>query len=372
MKPLSYLATVSIIIGLVQPTFANDLDKLSTAELLEKAKAEGAVSVYSFTSRVARVEKAFEASYQGIDFQGYDISSTEQIARLKAEASAGVANADVVFISDAPVVLNELLQSGILENYVPPRVTDKLSDASKSPLLSQRLSTKVLMYNEEANPNGSPIKNLWQLTTPEWKGRVVMVDPLQRGDYLDLMTEFVLKSDAMAKAYQDQFGKPIELGDAEDAGHKFINDLFGNDLILVKSTDDVNTAVGKLGQENPPVGFTSYSDRRDNKDEGWALQVSNDTQPSSGILFPVVLAIAKGAKHPAAARLAIDFFMGDDSATGGEAYKPFYVPGDYATRTDIQPHPDAVPLDKLTAWHIDPAATAKARKDVGDFILTLQ
>jgi iron(III) transport system substrate-binding protein len=372
MKHIAYLAAASLILGLAQPALANDLDALATTDLLTKAKAEGSVSVYSFTSRVARVEKAFEATYPGIDFQGYDISSTEQIARLKAEAGAGIANADVVFISDAPVVLNELVASGILENYVPPRIADNLSPESKTPLLSQRLSTKVLMYNEEANPKGSPIKNLWQLTTPEWKGRVVMVDPLQRGDYLDLVTEFVLRSNDMAKAYQEQFGKPIALGDAEDAGHKFIADLFANDLILVKSTDDVNAAVGKLGQKNPPVGFTSYSDRRDNKDKGWALQVSNDTKPSSGILFPVVLAIAKGAKHPAAARLAIDFFMGDDSKTGGEGYKPFYVPGDYATRTDITPHPDAVALDKLAAWHIDPAATAKVRKDVGDYILTLQ
>ncbi|PKA39187.1 iron ABC transporter substrate-binding protein [Rhizobium sullae] len=372
MKRNIHLTTAAIVLSLFKPAIANDLNELSAGELLEKAKAEGKVTVYSFTSRVARLEKAFEAAYPEIDLQGYDISSTEQISRLKAEAGAGIANADVVYISDAPVVLNELVVSGILENYVPPRVADRLSPEDKAPLLAQRLSTKVLMYNEEANPNGSPIKNLWQLTTPEWKGRVVMVDPLQRGDYLDLMTEIVLRSGAMAKAYEAEFGKPIELGNAEDAGHKFISDLFANDLILVKSTDDVNAAVGKLGQRNPPVGFTSYSDRRDNKDEGWALQVSNATVPASGIVFPVILGIAKGSQHPAAARLAIDFFMGDESKTGGEAFKPFYVPGDYATRTDIAPHPDAVPLDKLTAWHMDPTATAKARKDVGDFILTLQ
>jgi hypothetical protein len=52
----------------------------------------------------------------GIDMQGFDMSSTEQIARLKAEAQAGVANADVVYISDVPVVLRELLEAGIIEN----------------------------------------------------------------------------------------------------------------------------------------------------------------------------------------------------------------------------------------------------------------
>ena len=351
---------------------ANELDAALPEALLEQAKKEGKVTVYSFTSRIARVEKAFEEAYPGIDVQAYDISSTEQIARLKAEAKAGTVNADVVYISDAPVVLAELFTPGIIQGYVPPRGADRLDAGDKAPLLSQRLSTKVLMYNEEANPNGSPVANLWQLTTPEWKGRVVMVDPLQRGDYLDLMAEFVLQSDALSEAYQAQFGKAIDLGDAANAGERFIMDLFANDLVLVKSTDDVNKAVGKKGQKNPPVGFTSYSDRRDNEEEGWALQVSNNTAPSPGIIFPSVIGLASGAQHPAAARLLVDFMMGDDTDTGGAGFKPFYVAGDYATRKDIVPHPDAVPLKDFKAWRVDAEKTAAVRKEVGDFILTLQ
>lgn len=368
---LAIAATVGATLA-TTPTFAQDLDGMNADELLPLAQEEGDVTVYSFTSRIAKVEKAFEEAYSDIDLQGFDISSTEQIARLKAEAAAGIANADVVYISDAPVVLTELLADGIIERYVPPRMADRVPKQFSDPLLAQRLSTKVLMYNEQANPDGAPVTNLWQLTTPEWKGRVVMVDPLQRGDYLDLMTEVVLQSDAMAAAYEDQFGSPIDLGEFATAGEKFIGDLFANDVILVSSTDDVNAAVGKLGQTNPPIGFTSYSDRRDNEEEGWALQVANGVKPAPGIIFPAVLAIAAGAKNPAAARLVIDFLMGDESDTGGAGFKPFYVPGDYSTRTDITPHPDAVPLDAFTAWRVDPKATAKIRSGIADLILTLQ
>lgn len=366
-------AAASILaLAAATPGFAQDMDAMTPEELLPLAEAEGQVVVYSFTSRIARVEEAFEAAYPGIDLIGYDISSTEQIARLKAEATAGTVNADVVYISDAPVVVPELVESGILVSYVPPRVADRLDAAETAPILAQRLSTKVLMYNEEAHPDGSPVTNLWQLTTPDWTGRVLMVDPLQRGDYLDLMTEIVLRSDEMAAAYEAEFGTPIDLGGSPDAGTKFIEDLFANDLILVGSTDEVNAAVGAMGQENPPVGFTSYSDRRDNEDEGWALQVANDVEPASGILFPAVIGLAEGAAHPHAARLLVDFMMGDDSETGGDGYAPFYVAGDYATRSDIAPHPDAVPLDELTAWSIDPARTAEIRAEVGDLVLTLQ
>jgi iron(III) transport system substrate-binding protein len=100
---------------------AQDLNTMTAEDLLPMAQAEGSVIVYSFTSRIARVEEAFEAAYPGIDLQGFDISSTEQIARLKAEAAAGTVNADVVYISDAAVVIPELLAAGIIETYVPPR-----------------------------------------------------------------------------------------------------------------------------------------------------------------------------------------------------------------------------------------------------------
>ncbi|MCM2456547.1 ABC transporter substrate-binding protein [Rhizobium sp. CG4] len=354
-------------------TFAEDLDAKTATDLLAQAKQEGKVTVYAFTSRIGRVEKAFEAAYPGIDMVTFDMSSTEQIARIKSEAQAGLPGADVIYISDAPVVLTELLANNLVVSYVPPRVAGTVADQNKSPLLAQRLSTKVLMYNEEAHPDGSPVKNLWDLTKPEWKGRVIMVDPLQRGDYLDLMTEIVLKSDEMAKSYEAAFGKAIALTDGnENAGEQFISDLFANDLVLVGSTDDVNKAIGAKGQEKPPIGFTSYSDRRDNEDEGWALQVANDVTPSNGIVFPAFLALNPKPANPAAARLAVDFLMGDDSETGGEGFKPFYVAGDWATRSDITPHKDAIPLADFKGWQIAPAETAKIRADVADFILALQ
>ncbi|MDE9451884.1 ABC transporter substrate-binding protein [Aliiroseovarius sp. Z3] len=373
MKVLTATRLGAIGILMSSAVFAqDDLNALTPEDLLPLAQAEGTVTVYSFTSRIGKVEAAFEAAYPDIDLQGFDISSTEQIARLKAEAQAGVTNADVVYISDTPVVLTELLETGIIAPYVPPRVADRVPAEYQSPLLAQRLSTKVLMYNEEANPDGAPVSNLWELTTDEWRGRVVMVDPLQRGDYLDLMTEIVLRSDEMAGAYNAQFGATIDLGGAANAGEKFIMDLFANDVILVGSTDDVNAAVGVLGQENPPVGFTSYSDRRDNEDEGWALQVANGVAPAPGIIFPAVLALSAEPNNPAAARLVIDFLMGDETETGGPGLAPFYVAGDYVTRSDIPPHPDAVALDDFTAWRIAPAQTATIRAEVGDLILTLQ
>ncbi|MCG8348543.1 MAG: ABC transporter substrate-binding protein [Chloroflexales bacterium] len=359
--------------GSTQPPATGALSGSDLNALVTAAQAEGEVVVYSFTSRIARVEAAFEATYPGINFVGLDISSTQQITRIKAEQGAGLTEVDVAYLSDAPVVYGELIQTGILERFVPPQFADRVPDMFEQPLLANRISTKVLMYNEQAYPNGSPIQNLWQLTLPEWRSKVVMVDPLVRDDYLDLMTELVIRSGEMAAAYEQQFGQPITLGDGvQNAGEQWIRALFGNDVVLVNDTDTVNAAVGALEQAAPPVGFTSYSDRRDNAEEGWALQIANDVAPTPGIAFPALLGIVKNAPHPSAARLVIHFMMGDDTPTGGPGYEPFYVPGDYATRTDITPHPDAVPPGQFRAWFIDPQRTYQIRQQVADLILTLQ
>ncbi|WP_430787560.1 ABC transporter substrate-binding protein [Actinoplanes sp. G11-F43] len=353
-------------------TAPDPLDTATIEELHTAAKAEGEVRVYAFTSRIASVEAEFEKTYPGVDLVPTDISSTEQIARLKSEATAGAPTADVAYLSDAPVVLTDLMAGGLLRNYVPPRVAGDLPERFSRPLVANRLSTKTLMYNEEAHPGGSPITNLWQLTDPEWKGRVIMVDPQVRGDYLDLATEMVLRAGEMAAAHEQLRGTPVKLDDGvANAGEQFLKDLYANGLVLVDDTDAVNAAVGAKGQAEPPVGFTSYSDRRDNEDEGWALQAATGVAPAPGIAFPALLAITRDAEHPAAARLLVDFLMGDESATGGPGFAPFYVAGDYPTRTDVTAPAEAVSLEQLGAWSIDPAAVAEIRSEVGDFLLTL-
>jgi len=352
---------------------AQDLDSMSVDELYEIAKQEGQVTVWSLSSRIAQIEVAFEAKYPGIDLVGLDINSTNQIARLVAEQNAGIHAVDVLYLSEAPTVFGELVPAGRLVSYLPPRVAGQIAPGLTEPLPTHRLSTRALMYNEAAYPDGSPITNLWQLTTPEWRSKVLMEDPAQRGEVLDLLTEISLRSDEMAAAYEAFFGKPIEVeGHLDGAGQQFIQDLFENDLILISSSSTVRASVGDKTATDPAVGFMTYSSMRDNEKEGWALQIANDVDPASGILFPAVLAIADQAPNPAAARLVIDFMFGDDSATGGPGFEPFAVPGDYAARRTIADDPAALPLEEVNLWQIDPAKTAAARGQILDLVIALQ
>lgn len=352
---------------------AQDLDAMSVDELYELALEEGQVTVWSLSSRIAQIEVAFEERYPGIDLIGLDINSTNQIARLIAEQNAGINAVDVLYLSEAPTVFGQLVPDGRLIGYVPPRVAGEIPEELQVPLPTHRLSTRALMYNEAAYPDGSPITNLWQLTTPEWRSKVLMEDPTQRGEVLDLLTEISLRADEMAAAYEELFGEPVEVDSHLDgAGQQFIQDLFENDLILISSSSTVRASVGDKNAQDPAVGFMTYSSMRDNEQEGWALQIANDVNPGSGILFPAVLGIANNAPSPAAARLVIDFLYGDDTPTGGPGFEPFAVAGDYAARRTIENSPDAMPFEELNLWQIDPEKTAGARAQILDLVIMLQ
>lgn len=374
MKNLMKSITLGIAIAAgTAYAMANDLDSLSPEELYPLALEEGSVSIYSLSSRISQVADAFEETYPGVEVNWVNMNSTKQLARLQSEHQASIYAVDVLFLSEAARLTEEVLSTGMVEKYVPPRVGSEIPDVFKEDLLYYRLSTRALLYNEVAYPDGSPVDNLWQLTTPEWSGRVLVADPTQRGEVLDLLTEIVIRSDEMAEAYEAYFDQPIEVDrDLENAGEQFIRDLFQNDLVFVTDSETLNRSVGDVNASNPPVGFVTYSSRRDNEQEGWALQIANDVNPTSGILFPVALTLANNAPNPAAARLLIDFMFGDDTPTGGPGFEPFYVSGDYATRRSIQDHPESVPYEDLNLWLIDPAKTAEVRSRVLDLVIIHQ
>ena len=105
LKRLS-MTVLAACLALPAGALAEDLDGLTPEQLLPLAKKEGSVTVFSLSSRIAKIEKAFEDAYPGIDLIGLDMSSTKQIARVEAEQQAGVHAVDVLYIADTPVVFS--------------------------------------------------------------------------------------------------------------------------------------------------------------------------------------------------------------------------------------------------------------------------
>src|SRR3546814_20658444 len=87
---------------------AQDLDSMTPADLVPLAQKEASVTVFSLSSRIAKVEKAFEEAYPGIDLIGLDLSSAKKIDRIKDDTQARVPGVLVPYLAHAAGVLGEL------------------------------------------------------------------------------------------------------------------------------------------------------------------------------------------------------------------------------------------------------------------------
>jgi iron(III) transport system substrate-binding protein len=328
------------------------------------AREEGKVVIYSVSSRISKLVDEFKEKY-GVEIEGHDMSSDVQLEKFRREHKAGIFNVDVLFNQDAPLLLNEFLDKKLIHNFVPDDSASQLDKGEMEPLLIQRWSSRILIYNKAKNPNGAPIDNLWDLTRPEWKGRVQMPNPSEDSNQSNVIQTILQHHDEMAKAYEKEFGEKLTyskgvlkaikshpLVDEPNASIEWLYRFLKNKPVFISSTTQIFKNVGDVKQDNPPLGFTTFSKLRKNKPGEYEAEPAYDVEPAFGVAYPTALVIADGAPHPNAAKLLIRHMM-------GKGFKPWNVIGDYAARADIAKEQVAkfnIPeFDDLKLWPIDPS-----------------
>ena len=349
---------------------SNEPKSFDEKGLYEKAKLEKEVSIYSYSSRVHEFGKTFMQQYPGVKVNAFDMDSTEIVTKVLAEQKAGNFVADVIFTKDPATVLYELMKKGYAFTYIPPDLKAVVPEKYQHPFFVHHVSVDALVYNTEVYKQ-SPIKSLWDLTTPEWKSRVLFPDPIKMPEFIEFLSTIVRHSDEMAKEYERVFGKPIELSKGvKNAGYEWLLRILRNDAVIAGSTNDVSNAVGQPGQQRPPVGMTAFSRLRDKeKNPKLVFDVSYETRPVIGVSTDVITAIANRAPHPHAAKLLIRWMMGDEK--GGQGYKPYSVLGNIPVRTD-QPAPKGSKrLNEMNVWGSDPEYVWAHGQEVRDFWRTI-
>ncbi len=339
-------------------------------EIEAKAKEEGEVVVYSSSSRVAKVAKLFEAKYPGIKVKYFDLGSVKTVEKTVSEQKAGLFNADIVTTGGSGEVINNLLKNNMIVNFVPDTVGDKIPKKYKDPLLVRINEAIVFYYNTEAYDK-PPIKNIWELTMPEWKGRVVTKDPNKSLSVLMGFVTLVQHAKELEAAYKRLTGKDLVLHDGvPDAGYEFIYRLLHNDLIILKSGGKVAAASGKRGQKNPPISIIYFTYLRYNDSKKYANGVITPLDPVEKLVYPTYTAIARQAPHPNAAKLFTAFLMGSPKLTKdtvleppyteGKAAEllqglaPYFDPGSASPRTDVPKPKGGEIWDELKGWDVDP------------------
>ncbi len=320
------------------PTVTAAPEVYSYEALVAAAQAEGQLVVYDTSSRIERVAANFEAAY-GIPVSATKMSNPEQIERVRREVDAGNIQVDVIGISDGPVLVNELIPQGYVTNWVPEDLASIFPREFQNPL-TYRLEQRIFGYNTDSH-DAPPITNIWQLTEPEWRGKVMLRDPATTPSNIGFFAALTREHDALARAYRAHFGREIQLTE-ENAGWEFLLRFFKNDPVVLRSDGDVGDAVGAAGQSDAPLGFYVYTKHRDNETKDLRLAVNFDIDPFIGYASGTHVAVVNGGPNPNAARLFVRFLLTE------EGVGPWVLEdlGGYSPNPQVGVHAD----DELGSW----------------------
>ncbi len=338
-------------------------------DIVARATQEGEVVVYSSSGRIAKLADHFQALYPGITLTLFDLGSVKTIEKTVREQDAGIFNVDVITTGNSGQVIYELLNNGRIFNYVPAHFADRIPQENQDPLLIRVNEAIVFFYNTDANPDGAPISNVWELTQEQYRGRVGIKDPMASGSSLMGLATLVQNPEEMAAAYERLTGEALVLGDGvPDAGYEFVRRLLANDVVIFKSGSKLADAAGAAGQDDAMIAMTNmtYISRNDSK--GNVNAIMADLDPVSRMVYPTFMSIAANAPHPNAAKVFIAYLLGspemnletvlDKPYLEGESFDmlqglaPYHDAGSVSPRSDVPLPAGGEIWDEMKGWDI--------------------
>lgn len=322
--------------------------------LIEAAKQEGPITIYDETGKVTQITEAFTAKY-GIEAEGVKIE-TNAIDKVKRESEADNIIADVLAISDPATVYSELLADGVVTNWVPGDVYDKLPEEARYPYLTSG-NWLWWTYNTEAYGDTCPVSNIWELTDEEWTGKIAIPDPESRAMYTNIWNQASRDHDELyAKAYEEQYGEKLETEEAS-AFAEWLKRFAANSPSVFKSDEEVSEAVGASGQEAPPMGQMFAAKYRNNDEKGFHNAPCAGLEPFVSGATPQTMQYVTKSKSPNAAKLYIHF------ATSQEGMEFIMPDGKRSYNPDVVAPEDVHGLDPLIENEAQPFSTEYLEDD---------
>ena len=297
-------------------------DTQDWAAIEAAAKQEGSVVVYANTSKIAKAAELWAEKYPDIKLDGYDLGGDDVLSKTLGEQQSGTIVGDVWFSSGGAEVVGNVLPHEYIWRFVPD--TTSVSPEYTEPLLFSRFGTTILAYNSELN-DSCPVTNLWELTQPEWQGKVVIEDPLNDASTLSKLLAIVSHTDEMKQAYVDLYGaEPTLEADTPDAGWLWLKKFAQNGPIPQPGGDEVDSAFATPGMTDNLLAFTSYSNYPDVQDGNLAFEPCWGVTPTSGVQSQSYSAIMNQAPHPNAAKLFIKFITSEEGRDPWAKYGTYF------------------------------------------------
>jgi len=312
------------------------------------------VVVYSDTSRTESALAALMEERPGLVAETYTLSSQDVYLQLLADLDNLQPLADVYLVSDGPRTLS-LLADGTLTNVPPAALFSALASDDREPLLTHHWTAVTWVSTGGATEEGA-LDSWWDLTRPEWAGRVALPDPTIDERTLLLLVAAAREGDAFAEAYEREFGRAIRLdADCPSAGWQWAKALMANEPRLVLNDAEVLAQLASAETTTGMAGLCGSEIWEKAARTQVALRPLVELEPAAGLKWRSYLAQVSSSPHPRAARLAIEWLMGDEAGGGG--YSVWYKAGFYPARTDV-PDPPGAPERALLEqglWEVDGA-----------------
>lgn len=335
------------LLALAMAASAAGAEEFNLDKLIEAAKAEPPLNVYDSTGKIVEMAEAFNKAY-GLNAVGTKLRAAEQLEMVIREVQAGNVQSGVVLIADVPAAVGQLLPEGFAESYLPPDLAEDIEPVARDPLLVVS-SPYVFAYNTALHDK-CPIQNIWQMTDPEWKGKVVLEDPLRLPTFTDWYSQMEAHADdQVAAAYEAHYGKKLET-DLGSATKAFIAALAGNSPLITDTDTAAAEAVAAPGQTETLVSMVTSAKFRDNASKGFTLGLCTGLKPHMGFHTAKVALIPKGTVSPNAAKLFSRFIMTEEGIASQLA------DGKLSFNTKVPPSADeasglANHLDEMLAYN---------------------
>ena len=272
------------------------------AKLVEAAKKEGEVVLYTslIVEQIVRpMIKAFRAQIAGIDVKFVRADSAQQMLKLINEGRSGRVQADIWHVSDG---LQPLLQENLVAPLdlpsargLPPELVDR-----KGNWVATNLSTRSLAYNTQLVPADQVPRTHLDLLKPRWKSQFVWHPYSIAGGYGFI--GLVLKS----------------MG--EENGTRYLHALAEQNIVPLPVA--ARAVLDRVIAGEYPIGLEMNSSHAV---ISAALGAPVRFVPLDPVTLTMQIAgISRGAPHPNAARLFLDFMI---SRAGQEVFRDAdYIP----------------------------------------------
>lgn len=281
-------------------------------DLVAAAQEEGSVVLYTSldSTVVEQIASAFQDEY-GIEVEFFRAGGPEVVTRTLQEADAGRLGADVLDIAEVAGLL-EMKSRGILAEYRSPSA-ESVPDDFRDPdgmWTASRLRHSVVIWNTDLVTD--PPTSLAELGDPAWADQIVMY-----------FGDGGVASRLFAFANRD--------------GFEVLEPIGANNPLLVESPQRVAEVV-EFGERS--IGFmtqdnTGWQSERNDRPTDYAFLTDGTPTTMAGV------GVVEDAAHPNAARLFLDWWLGE------QAQGLLIEAGGYSARTDLAPPEGSPPLAEI-------------------------